>query len=74
MPDAELSELDDVLLREYFGDVRHLPYPERAEERARLLVNLGFATRHAGHVVPTVAGLLEALDAAWARAGAGEAG
>lgn len=56
--DAQLSELDDVLLPDYFVEVRQLPYPEDAEERARLLVNLGFATRRAGDVVPTVAGVL----------------
>src|SRR5439155_26257025 len=58
VPDAELSELDEGLVRGYFADVRRLQYPEDAEERARLLANLGFATRHAGRVVPTVAGLL----------------
>jgi ATP-dependent DNA helicase RecG len=58
VPGAELTELNDALLRDYFVDVRGLPFPEDADERARLLVNLGFATRHAGRVVPTVAGLL----------------
>ncbi|MBI3972478.1 MAG: hypothetical protein HY332_14450 [Chloroflexi bacterium] len=48
VPDSELSELGDALLRDYFADVRRLPYPEDAEERARLLANLGFATRHTG--------------------------
>ncbi len=45
-------------MRQYFTEVRCLPYPDDAAERARVLVNLGFATRHAGRVVPTVAGLL----------------
>ena len=58
LPDAELGDLADALVRDYFAEVRRLPYPENADERARLLVNLGFATRHAGRVVPTVAGLL----------------
>jgi ATP-dependent DNA helicase RecG len=58
VPDADLGELDDALLRQYFTEVRHLPHPDDAAERARVLVNLGFATRHAGRVVPTVAGLL----------------
>ncbi len=56
--DSELSELDEALVREYFVDVRRLPYPEDAEGRVRLLANLGFATQPAGRVVPTVAGLL----------------
>ncbi|MBI2319891.1 MAG: putative DNA binding domain-containing protein [Betaproteobacteria bacterium] len=56
--DAELAELDDALVRDYFTKVRRLPYPEDPTERARLLVNLGFATQHASRVVPTVAGLL----------------
>ena len=47
VPDAELSELDDALVRGYFADVRRLPYPDDADERARALVNLAFATRHA---------------------------
>src|SRR5262245_56517100 len=55
VPDAELGELDDALVRGYFAEVRRLAYPEHADERVRLLVNLGFATRHAGRVVPTVA-------------------
>jgi ATP-dependent DNA helicase RecG len=58
VPDAGLSELEDALVREYFAEVRRLPETKDADERARLLVNLGFATRHAGRVVPTVAGLL----------------
>lgn len=58
VPEAELGELNDALVREYFSEVRGLPYPGDAVERARLLVNLGFATQHAGRVVPTVAGLL----------------
>ncbi len=58
VPDTELGELDDALVRDYFAEVRRLPYPENADERARLLVNLGFATQHAGRVVPTIAGLL----------------
>ncbi len=58
VPDADLSEFDDVLLREYVTGVRRAAYPEGGEERAQLLVNLGFATRYAGRVVPTVAGLL----------------
>ncbi|MGH2616928.1 MAG: ATP-binding protein [Thermomicrobiales bacterium] len=58
VPGAELSELDDTLVRQYFADVRGLSYADGADERARLSVNLGFATRHAGRVVPTVAGLL----------------
>lgn len=41
--DAEFSELDDGLVRGYFAEVRHLPYAEDADERARLLVNLGFS-------------------------------
>lgn len=56
--DAELSELEEALVRGYFAEVRRLPFPEDADERARLLVNLGFATRHVGRLVPTVAGLL----------------
>lgn len=56
--DAALSELDDALVRNYFTEGRRLPYPGDAVERTRLLVNLGFATQHAGRVVPTVAGLL----------------
>ena len=56
--DAEVEELDDTLVGHYFAEVRRLRYPRDAAERARLLVNLGFATRHAGQVVPTVAGLL----------------
>nr|MDA8216345.1 hypothetical protein [Dehalococcoidales bacterium] len=58
VPDAEFAELDDALVRGYFEDVRRLPHPADAPERTRLLVNLGFATHHAGRVVPTVAGLL----------------
>src|SRR5438046_2199942 len=58
VPDSDLRELDDAPLREYFNQVRRLQYPDDADERARLLVNLGFATQHAGRVVPTVAGLL----------------
>jgi ATP-dependent DNA helicase RecG len=58
VPEAELGELNDALVREYFSEVRGLPYPGDPVERARLLVNLGFATQHAGRVVPTVAGLL----------------
>jgi ATP-dependent DNA helicase RecG len=58
VPEAEQGELNDALVREYFSEVRGLPYPGDAVERARLLVNLGFATQHAGRVVPTVAGLL----------------
>jgi ATP-dependent DNA helicase RecG len=58
VPDGELGELDDALVRDCFAEARRPPYPEYAVERARLLVNLGFATRHAGRVVPTVAGLL----------------
>ncbi|MBI2761113.1 MAG: putative DNA binding domain-containing protein [Chloroflexi bacterium] len=58
VPDAALANFDDGLLRDYFADVRHLSYPDVTEERARLLVNLGFATHHAGRLVPTVAGLL----------------
>jgi hypothetical protein len=45
VPGAELPELDDALLQQYFGDVRGLSYPDDADERARLLVNLG--VRHA---------------------------
>lgn len=56
--DAEFSDLDDGLVRGYFADIRHVPYPEDADERARLLANLGFATHHPGRVVPTIAGLL----------------
>jgi ATP-dependent DNA helicase RecG len=56
--DAELTDLDDALVRGYFAEVRHLPYPDDAVERARLVMNLGFATRHANQLVPTVAGLL----------------
>ncbi len=58
VPDAEFAELDDALVRGYFEDIRRLPHPADAPERTRLLVNLGFATHHAGRVVPTVAGLL----------------
>jgi ATP-dependent DNA helicase RecG len=58
VPDAELSELDDALVRAYFAEVRRLPEPKDAKERARLLVNLRFASRHAERLVPTVAGLL----------------
>lgn len=58
VPDAEFAELDDALVRGYFEDVRRLPHPADAPERTRLLVNLGFATHHAGRVVLTVAGLL----------------
>lgn len=56
--DADLSELDQGLVRGYFAEVRRLPYPESADERDRLLVNLGFATHHIGRLVPTVGGLL----------------
>jgi ATP-dependent DNA helicase RecG len=56
--DSDLSELDDGPVREYFADIRRLPYSEDADERARLLVNLGFAAHHAGRLTPTVAGLL----------------
>ena len=58
VPDAELSDLDDALVRSYLADVRRLPYPDDSGERARLLTNLGFATQHSGRLVPTVAGLL----------------
>lgn len=44
--------------RTRFTEARRLPYSGDAVERARLLVNLGFATQHAGRVVPSVAGLL----------------
>lgn len=58
MADAQLAELEDALVRGYFVGVRRLAYPEDVDERARLLVDLGFATHLAGRVVPTVAGLL----------------
>jgi ATP-dependent DNA helicase RecG len=58
VPEAELADLDEASLRGYFADIRRVPYPEEADERARLLVNLGFATRQTGRVVPTVAGML----------------
>jgi predicted HTH transcriptional regulator len=58
VPDAAFAELDDALMRGYFEDVRRLPHLADAPERTRLLANLGFATHHAGRVVPTVAGLL----------------
>jgi ATP-dependent DNA helicase RecG len=56
--DADIEELDIGLVRGYLVEVRHVPYPEDPRERERLLLNLGFATHHAGRVVPTVAGLL----------------
>jgi ATP-dependent DNA helicase RecG len=58
VPDADLSELDTALLERYFVEVRRLDYPRNLDERARLLVNLGFASHSGGRVVPTVAGLL----------------
>ncbi len=58
VPGADLSDLDEGLVREYVTEVRHVPYPGDAEERARLLVNLGLATHHVGGVVPTGAGML----------------
>ena len=56
--DSDLGELAEALVRDYLAEVRCLPYPEDADERTRLLVNMGFVTQHAGHVTPTVAGLL----------------
>ena len=58
VPEAELSDFDDALLRQYLVDVRHLPALAEPSERTRLLVNLGLATRIPDRVVPTVAGLL----------------
>lgn len=58
LPDAELTEFDDALLRRYLAEARRLPEPADAIEHARLLVNLSLAARAADGVVPTVAGLL----------------
>jgi len=56
--EADLAEFDDELLRHYLVDVRHLPESVEPAERARLLVNLGLATRLPDWIVPTMAGLL----------------
>lgn len=56
--EADLDEFDQLLLRRYLTEVRRLSEPTEPGERARLLVNLGLATRAADRVVPTVAGLL----------------
>ena len=45
-------------MRTYLTEARNLAYPEDSRERDRLLLNLGFATHHAGRVDPSVAGLL----------------
>ena len=58
VPEADLAELDHGLVWKQFAELRRVSHAEDTDERAQLLVTLAFATRHAGRVVPTVAGLL----------------
>jgi ATP-dependent DNA helicase RecG len=58
VPDAELEELDDGLLRRYLTDVRRAPESVDPVQRADLLVNLGLACRLGGRVIPSIAGML----------------
>jgi ATP-dependent DNA helicase RecG len=58
VPDAELSDFAETLLRRYLTEARRLPELPDSTERARLLVNLSLAARTADEVVPTVAGML----------------